>query len=275
VGDVVTLRDRLNWFEHRPLLGKGVAVTRSREQASGLVAKLTELGACCLEFPTIEIKPLDDYAPVDAAIDDLSANDWVVFTSVNGVKYFFDRMAKKGLDARAFAGLKVAAIGPATSEALLAKGIRSDFLPEKYVAESVVEGMLALGAGGKRILIPRAREAREVLPEKLAEAGAQVSVLPVYETILADQDPEDVLGMLDMGELSYLTFTSSSTVDNFFAKIPAEKLAPYKDALKIACIGPITAKTLEGYGFAPAVMPGEFTIPALVEALVADAQGGK
>jgi len=275
VGDVVSLRDRLNWFEHRPLLGKGVAVTRSREQASGLVAKLTDLGACCLEFPTIKITPLADYAPVDAAIDALSSNDWAVFTSVNGVKYFFDRLAKKGLDARAFAGLKVAAIGPATAEALLAKGIRSDFLPEKYVAESVVEGMLALGVAGKRVLIPRARQAREVLPEKLSEAGALVEVLPVYETILADQDPEDILGMLDMGELHYLTFTSSSTVDNFFAKIPAEKLAPYKDALKIACIGPITAKTLEAYGFAPTIMPEEFTIPALVDALAAAARGGK
>ncbi len=274
VGDVVTLRDRLNFFEKRPLLGKGVAVTRSREQASGLVARLTELGACCLEFPTIEIAPLADYAPVDAAIGRLGGYDWVVFTSVNGVKYFFERLDCLGLDARAFAGKRVAAIGPATAQALAGRGIKADFVPEKYVAESVVEGLLERGAAGARVLIPRARQAREVLPEQLAEAGAAVEVLPVYETVLADQDPEEVLGMLEMGELHYLTFTSSSTVDNFFAKVPAEKLAPYKDRLKIACIGPITAKTLESYGFAPSVMPEAFTIPALTGAIVADAKGG-
>ncbi len=272
VGDVVGLRDKLGWFEKRPLLGKGVVVTRAREQAGGLTRLLTDLGACVYEFPTIEISPLADYAEADAAVDSLSGYDWVIFTSVNGVKHFFERLAAKGLDARAFAGCRVAAIGPATAEALLGKGIRSDFTPNKYVAEAVVEGLLALGAAGKKILIPRARVAREILPEKLAEAGAEVSVLPVYETNLAGQDPMEVLNAVMEGDIAYVTFASSSTVENFFAKIKPEEFAPYADKVRLACIGPITAKTLEGFGFTPDLIPEEFTIPALAAAITADAR---
>jgi uroporphyrinogen III methyltransferase/synthase len=216
VGGVCGLHDKLGWFEKKPLLGKGVAVTRAREQASGLVRELGGLGARVYEFPTITIEPLDDYAEVDAQIGSLSGWDWCVFTSVNGVKRFFERMRAMGKDARAFAGVEMAAIGPATADALRERGIEPDFVPEKYVAEHVVEGLLARGVKGKRVLIPRAKVAREVLPEELAKAGAEVRVLPVYETRLSQQGPEVIEKALGAGELHYVTFTSSSTVDNFF-----------------------------------------------------------
>ena len=271
IGGVVTLHDTLAWFEKRPLLGKGVVVTRSREQASELVRLLAEEGARCFEFPTIAVAPLEDPDPVRVAIARLYEYDWVVFTSVNGVRSFFAEVDTMELDARVFAGIKLAAIGPATAEALRGRGLRPDYVPERFVAEAVAEGMRGLGVAGARILIPRAREAREVLPEKLTEAGAAVTVLPVYETRPADQDPEEILDALRSGQIHYLTFTSSSTVKNFFAQIPPETLRA-AGPVRIACIGPITAETLAGFGFTPDVTPSTFTIPALARAIIADAE---
>ena len=270
VGGVVGLHDKLGWFEHKALLGKGVVVTRAREQASSLLSELTELGACCFEFPTIEIAPLDDYAGVRQALAELTAYDWLVFTSVNGVKYFWRELAALGLDTRSLGGRKVAAIGPATAEALAERGVASDFVPEKYVAESVVDGLLALGIKGQKVLIPRAAKAREVLPEELTRAGCRVTVLPVYETRLASADPAEIVAALQQGEIQYVTFSSSSTVENFFAMIEPEVLRRNLGAAKLACIGPVTARTLEKFGFTAHIQPEEFTIPALVASLVAD-----
>lgn len=269
VGQVVQLHDTLNWFEKLPLHGRGVVVTRAREQASGLKDTLERLGAACYEFPTITIVPLKDYGPVQFAIEHLPTYDWVVFTSVNGVRHFWNQLDALGKDARALGAVQVAAIGPATAEALCERGIRPDFVPPKYVAESVVEGLLALGIEGKRVLIPRAKVAREVLPEELAKVAARVDVLPVYETVLTQEDGAEIVDLLEKGRLQYLTFSSSSTVDNFFALVPADTLRPYVgQSLKICCIGPVTAKTLEKYGFTPDIMPEDYTIPALVDALV-------
>ncbi|WP_320171306.1 uroporphyrinogen-III C-methyltransferase [Maridesulfovibrio sp.] len=271
VGGVCSLHDKLGWFEKRPLLNKGVVVTRAREQASGLVSTLGRLGACVYEFPTISITPLEDYSAVRKEIKALSGWDWLIFTSVNGVKHFFNQLDETGLDARAFAGLEIAAIGPATADALVAKGIKPDFVPEKYVAEGVVSGLLERGIKGKKVLIPRAKVAREVLPEELRKAGADVTVLPVYETGLADNDPGPVADALKAGKIHYLTFTSSSTVENFFNLIEPETFHKYKDAVKIACIGPVTTRTLEKFGFEPDIQPDDYTIPALVDVLVQEA----
>lgn len=274
VGGVCGLHDKLAWFEKRPLLGKGVVVTRAREQASGLVHRLAELGAHVYEFPTIAIEPLDSYEELENAILRLPMQDWVVFTSVNGVKFFWNQLHEIGLDARAFGGIQVAAIGPATAEALRGRGINPDFVPDKYVAEHVVAGLVERGIVGKKVLIPRAKVAREVLPEQLEEAGAHVRVLPVYETRLAQADAADVLAALDQGKLDYVTFTSSSTVDNFFELLDPDRLKEYRAAhpgkVRLACIGPVTAKTLEKHGFSPDLQPSDYTIPALVEALLAD-----
>ena len=180
VGKVVSLRDRLNWFEHKPLLGRSVVVTRAREQASGLAARLAELGAEVIQFPTIDIKPLDDSAEVDAAVRELKGYDWLIFTSANGVKCFWDRLEAQGLDARALSGLQIAAIGPATAQAVRVHGIAPDFVPEAYIAESVAKGLIEKGMDGKKVLLPRAREAREVLPEELRKAGADGIIFGGY-----------------------------------------------------------------------------------------------
>jgi uroporphyrinogen III methyltransferase/synthase len=273
VGQVCSLKSTLDWFEDRPLLGKGVVVTRAREQASGLVAVLDELGACVWEFPTIAIHPASDYTLAEKAILRLADYDWLVFTSVNGVYHFRDQLTGMGLDSRALAGARVAAIGPATADALRDMGINPDFVPPRYVAESVVQGMLEMGVKDAKVLIPRAAKAREVLPEKLAEAGAVVEVVPMYETRLGENDPEPVLAAIKAGEVDYITFTSSSTVENFFELIPAAEIAGRRDNLKLAAIGPITAKTLEaaGAGLKADIMPRDYTIDDLVLALVADA----
>ncbi len=268
VGEVVGLRDRLQWFEKRPLLGQGVVVTRAREQASALVERLEELGACCFQFPTIEIQPLSDTAPVQAAIESLSEVDWLVFTSVNGVSHFWAELYKAALDTRALSGCSVAAIGPATADALRERGLEPEFVPARYVAEEVVQGLLDKGVKGKRVLIPRAEQAREVLPRELQEAGARVEVLPVYRTVLAEQGAEEILEALEEGRIQCITFTSSSTVENFFRLLDPESLRPHVQAgLKLACIGPITAGTLEGFGYEAAIMPQEYTIPGLSAAV--------
>ncbi len=270
VGEVCTLKPKLDWFEERPLLGKGVVVTRAREQASDLSFLLGELGACVFEFPTISVEKLDDESALEQAVLSLARYDWIVFTSVNGVSFFFDKLFEVGLDARVLGGCQLAAIGPATAERLMELGLTPDFVPEKYVAESVVEGLIARGAAGKKVLIPRALAAREVLPEELRKAGATVDVVPVYRTSLAQNDPSEVLAALDEKTIDYMTFTSSSTVDNFFSLIPAETFKARAGGVRLAAIGPVTANTLKKHGFTADVEPFEYTIPGLVTALVMD-----
>ncbi|SHJ23282.1 uroporphyrinogen-III C-methyltransferase [Halodesulfovibrio aestuarii] len=268
VGNVVKLRDELNWFEQLPLRGKGVVVTRAREQASGMAKSLTKLGANVIQFPTIKIDPLADYSEVHAAIKSLNEYEWVIFTSVNGVKHFWNQLAVLGLDTRALGASKIAAIGPATADILREKGIEPDFIPEKYVAEGVVKGLLERGMDGSKVLLPRAKVAREVLPEELRKAGAQVDILPVYETRPAEEQREEVLELLKNGELSCVTFGSSSTVENFFDLVSPDLIKEHRSHVKLASIGPITTKTLERFGFTPDIEPEDYTIPALVDALV-------
>lgn len=269
VGEVVRLRDKLNWFEKRPLFGRTVVVTRAREQASDSAARFVAMGARVIQFPTIEITPLPDYAELDAALARLADYPWIVFTSVNGVRFFRERLNALGLDARALAASRVAAIGPATADAVRGLGIRPDFVPETYVAESVAEGLVKLGVKGVRVLLPRAKDARETLPETLREAGAVVDVIPAYETTPALARKDEVLAELEAGRIDCVTFGSSSTVRNFLAAVPAEALQRHPET-RLACIGPVTAQTLRSFGLCPTVQPGDFTVPALVRA-VADA----
>jgi uroporphyrinogen III methyltransferase / synthase len=180
VGKVVTLRDTLQWFEKRPLLGKRIVVTRARAQASDLIQELTQLGAECVECPTIEVVPPDSWTPLDNAIAEIERYQWLVFTSVNGVQFFFDRLFEKGLDARALGHLRTAAIGPATSQRLRQYGINTDILPQTYQAESVVEAFSKESVQGQRMLLPRAKEARVILPEELVRMGAEVDEIAAY-----------------------------------------------------------------------------------------------
>lgn len=276
VGEVVGLRDKLRWFEDRPLFGQRVVVTRSRSQASDLVAALADAGALPVEFPTIRVSPPSDgYAALDEAINRLRASDvpyydWVLFTSVNGVEQFFVRLGQAG-DVRDLRGIRLGAIGPATAAALTRRGLKLDFVPEEYRAEGIIEGLLGLGVAGQRVLIPRAREAREVLPEQLAAAGAEVDVVTAYETVPDTSGSGEMKEMLADGGIDVITFTSSSTVKNFVSLLDGYDLKQLPPKVTIACIGPVTADTARELGLRVDLVADKYTIPGLMEALVANA----
>jgi len=268
VGDVVSLRQTMQWFEDKPLVGQRIVVTRAREQASSLVDRLTELGAQCLEYPTIEVVGPDDWRPLDTAIDNLGTYDWLVFTSVNGVKYFFERLFNKGLDVRALGHLKTAVIGPVTKARLAEFGIIADILPESYRAESVVAAFADQDLRGKKILLPRAREARAVFPVELEKMGAAVDEITSYITRPVDSGAADLTADLQAGKVDLITFTSSSTVTNFKALLPAKGWRDLLAGTRIASIGPITTETAEKLGFDVDITADTYTIPGLCTAIV-------
>ena len=269
VGKVCQLHDELNWFEQRPLFGRRIVVTRAREQASGLAARLQELGAEVIEFPTIRIDPLSDESRLDQAVAELASYQWVIFTSVNGVRFFWKALRGQGRDARALASCRLVAIGPATASALEAHGLHADLVPEKYVAEGVVEALRKQGPLDKaRFLLPRAARAREVLPEALREAHAVVDVVPCYETVPEEAPRQEVLDRILAGEVDCVTFGSSSTVENFLSLVPAAVMKEHPSVL-LAAIGPVTAQTLAQHGLAAQIQPENYTIPHLVDALIA------
>ncbi len=272
VGEVVSLKEELNFFEKRPLLGSNVIITRARAQAGRLSSLLEKKGACCIEFPTIKIVPLTDYSPLKRAIEGLQRYDWLIFTSVNGVKYFFSVLHEMGFDTRRIGNTKVCAIGPATEKRLESFGIRADFVPPRYIAEEIAMGLRGKGIEGGSVLIPRAKRAREVLPRMLKEMGCKVEVIPVYETALEESGKEDIITLLEEKKAHYITFTSSSTVENFFNLIPVEivKKAVEEGITRIAAIGPITASTVEGFGLSVHILPSSYTIESLVEAIKRD-----
>lgn len=266
VGEVVNLREKLAWFDNRPLFGKKILVTRAREQASKLTAALEELGAQCIESPSIRIvEPQDNYAAIDAAIASLAQYDWLIFTSTNGVEHFFARLEQKGMDTRSLGKAKIAAIGVATANQLKEHGILADRIPAEFRAEGILEVLKDDIKAGMKVLIPRAQEAREVLPEKLRELGAVVEVAPVYQTIAGEADASAVKALLEAGKLDLVTFTSSSTVSNLLKIIGGD--AKLLANVKKACIGPITAKTCQDLAIEPDVVAEEYTIHGLVEAI--------
>jgi uroporphyrinogen III methyltransferase/synthase len=259
VGEVTRLRDQLSWFESRPLAGRSVAVTRARAQASGLTAWLRELGARVIEAPAIRILPIEGRAP------DLERYDLICLTSPNGVALLFERLAAAGLDARALAGATVAAIGPGTAAALAGHGIEADVVPERFVAEGMVEALA--GVNATRALIARAAEAREVLPQALRDRGIEVDELVLYETVAEPISPEV---LAEVAGADYLLFTSSSTV-RFF--VEAAGGASAAGGARTVSIGPVTSQALRDHGLEPAVEAERHDIDGLVEALLADAAG--
>ena len=268
VGEVVALREKLNWFETLPLFGKKVLVTRAREQASELSERLRALGAIPVEFPTIRILPPESWTDADHCIQQLIRYDWIIFTSVNGVKFFLDRVLVLGRDLRDLKGPRICAIGPKTAEALEALKVRVEFVPREYRAEAIFEGLKKEMLKDKNILIPRAKVARDVLPGELRKAGAVVDVVEVYQTILPKEDVTEVRKLLKKREVSAITFTSSSTVGNFMEMLGPEEARQLTAGIPVASIGPITAEKAKALGIKTAVMPAEYTIPALVRALV-------
>lgn len=268
VGEVVKLRQSLTWFDNvamKPLFGKRVLVTRARTQASKLTAALEEMGAECIEAPVIAVAdPRDGYQELDGAIDRLAEYQWIIFTSTNGVEHFWSRLEYKKRDARALYGKKVCAIGAATDQILAEHGIRADVVPTRYQAEGIVEALKNELAAGDNILIPRAAVARELLPAALSAAGANVDVVPAYETIMGDLAADDLNEQLKKGDIDVITFTSSSTVVNLLKIVPAVELLKN---VRLAAIGPVTAETMEKYGLRADIVAEEYTIEGLVESI--------
>ena len=271
IGEVVSLRETVDWFERRPLFGKRMVVTRTREQASELVSLLEENGADCLEYSTIHIEPVDDYSLLDHAVQNMNSYDWVLFTSLNSITYFFKRLKATGQDSRILAGCCIGAVGRATAEELLKHGIRADLIPEKFTGAGLAESLLANDMSGKHILLPRAEKAMETLPEMLEDAGASVTVAPVYRNVPPQGRKDELREELIDGNIELVTFTSSSTVTNFLTMIDAgneQELYELLDGVKIAAIGPVTAETVRKNGLTVDVQPDNYTIPDMVAAIV-------
>jgi uroporphyrinogen III methyltransferase/synthase len=265
VGEVVGLRATLRWFDRQPLFGKRVLITRTREQAGTLAAQLRERGALPIELPTIRTEPPVDWAAVDDALDRLASFAWVVFTSANGVRYFCERLWTRGQDLRALHQARVAAIGPATAEALAQWRLRADLVPTAYVAEAVIAALAPRLEPGQAVLLPRAEAVREALAAGLAAAGARVEEVAVYRTG-PDGDAERARELLASGQVDVVTFTSSSTAQNLVALLGDQAptlLAP----VRIASIGPITSATARDLGLKVTIEASEHTIPGLVAAL--------
>ena len=264
-GPVAARRDAISWLEHRPLHAKRVVVTRARAQASGVARTLTALGAEIVELPAIRIEPRIESADVRDAVESLHSYALVCLTSPNGVRLLFEAMSASGRDARALANAQVAAIGPGTALALRERGVIADVMPERFVAEALVEALAAVPVDGKPVLVARGAEAREVLPDALRARGAEVDVVALYETLREDPAPEAIEAAR---AADYVTFTSSSTVRNFLEVMGGRMPA----GARIVSIGPVTSETLREAGLTVHVEAERHDPEGLVEALLADAK---
>ncbi|NNF99565.1 MAG: uroporphyrinogen-III C-methyltransferase [Desulfobacteraceae bacterium] len=268
VGDVVTLRDRLKWFETRPLMGKCIVVTRARAQAGSFTARLAGLGAECYECPTIRVVPPEDWSPLDEAIAHLRDYHWLVFTSVNGVDFFFKRLFEKGKDARHLGNLRTAVIGPATQDRLQDFGLRADIVPETFRAESIIDAFKNERVTGQKVLLPRALEARPILPVELSAMGAQVNEVATYQTTMTTEGSDELLEKLKNRQIDMITFTSSSTVRNFCRMIPETDRHTLLKDIAIASIGPITTETAQTLGLNVSTEATDYTIDGLCCAIL-------
>lgn len=268
IGNVVNLRDELAWFDKKPLFGKTIIITRARAQASSLVSKLSKLGAYCVEIPTIKIQETKDKSHIKKAIKNIKQYDWLIFTSVNGVKFFFKTLFAKGYDTRTLGNLKCACIGPVTKKRLLDYGIVSDILPDSYVAESVINAFSNFEIKNKKILLPRAKNARTILPKELTKIGAIVDEVIVYEAKPDISEKEKLISMLENNEIDIVTFTSSSTVSNFISLIKPKDCNRLMKNVVTASIGPITCDTAKSFGIKTDIQAKEYTIEGLVNSLI-------
>ena len=263
VGDVVRMRESISWFEKKPLFGKRVIVTRAESSGRSLSDQLEELGAQVDDFPVIKFTAPRDYQPLDRAISEMESFDWILFTSANGVEWVVRRLMDTGRDIRALGPAKIGAIGPKTAAALEAMRLRVDYVPSEYVAEAVLTEFPE-DVRGKRILIARALEARQELPDGLRARGAEVTVVAAYETVTDESSAEPLRKRLLEEPVDVITFTSASTVTSFFSIIGDVEVP---DGVIAACIGPVTADAARAHGLTNIVMASEYTIEGLVEAL--------
>jgi len=251
----------------RPLSGRRVLITRPRDQAGRLAQLLEAYGAETVMLPAIEILPPEDWAPLDEALRALDGFRWVIFTSVNGVAAFRERLGVAGLDARRVTDLRVAAIGPETADAIRGAGIEPALVPAEYRAEGLVDALGSQVDPGDAVLVVRAAEARDVLPRALRARGVQVTVVPAYRTVLAPESGGGVRALLEARQIDAVTFTSSSTVRGFVALVGSTDVRCLLEGVVVAAIGPITAETAAEHGLAVSVMPHDYTVPALAEAI--------
>jgi uroporphyrinogen III methyltransferase/synthase len=264
IGAVAARRGALAWLERRPLHGRTVVVTRARAQASGLAATLRGLGAEVVELPAIRIESRVESEEVRAAAAAIDGYDLICLTSPNGVKLLFEALAVAGRDARALAGATVAAIGPGTARALAAHGITADVIPERFVAEALVEALADVEVEGRRVLVARAAAARDVLPDALRERGGAVDVVALYETV---REAPDDAAVKAAQAADYVTFTSSSTVRNLTEALGER----FPSAARIVSIGPITSSTVRDAGLEVTVEAERHDVEGLLAALLADA----
>jgi uroporphyrinogen-III synthase len=249
------------------LKGKRILVTRAAQQAGALADQLRALGATVIEIPSIEIRPPRSYEPLDRAIGNIARYDWLILTSVNGVQALLERVGHAGLSAEHLTKIKIAAIGPATRKVIESRGLKVAVMPKQYIAESVVEA-LRDQTKGKKVLLVRARVARDVIPEELRKAGAAVDVVEAYETVVPQASRERLRDLLSRpGQRPHaITFTSSSTAKNFLELLGAEN-KHLVTGVMLASIGPVTSKTLRDVGLGVHIEATEYTIPGLVTAL--------
>jgi uroporphyrinogen III methyltransferase/synthase len=266
VGEVVRLREKLSWFERLPLFGQRIVVTRAKGQADALASRLQALGALAIELPTIEIRPAADPAPLDRAIANLASYDWLIFTSANGVRFFLDRLDRSPVDLRSLRA-SICAIGPATRAAVEALHVKVDLMGAEYVAEGLLAAFAAHDLNGRRVLLPRAAVARDLVPVELRKRGAQVDVVEAYRTVVpqdAAQRAREIFAAPPAPD--WITFTSSSTVRNFVAIVDAGAQA--LAGVKVASIGPVTSRTARDLGIQVTAEARQFTIDGLVEAVL-------
>ncbi|MGD0883804.1 MAG: uroporphyrinogen-III C-methyltransferase [Thermodesulfovibrionales bacterium] len=272
IGEVVRLREKLKWYEHKPMFGHRVLVTR--EHATGF-ATLEDLGAEILEFPTIEIVPPSSYTELDAAIEKISTYTWLIFTSGNGVRYFLDRYLGLDRDIRDLKGIKICAIGTKTAAEIKRYGMKVDLIPDEFRAEGLIEtfarGFDQRSRGntllGMKFLLPRAEVAREIFPERVRELGGEIDVPVAYRAIRPELHGKRLKRFLQEGRITIATFSSAATFTNFIEIIGSEAYALLKDVI-IAVIGPVTAKAVEKAGLKVAIMPEEPTIEAMVAEII-------
>jgi len=266
VGGVVDLRDTLRWFDNKPLFGLGVVITRPERQADDLARLLLEQGANPISFPTIAIEPPDDWGELDKALKQLESYHWLIFTSANGVRFFFERLRQKEKDIRDLKGRKICCIGPATARQIEEKDIKVDMVPDEFIAEGILKSFSALDVRGKRFLLPRAAKARDILPEGLKKMGAMVDVVKTYRTVNSGRKKEEFMTLLEARAVDVITFTSSSTVEKFVEIMGKDFVVPPQ--VRVAYIGPVTASTAKKAGFQVDIEQKEYTMQGLVQALI-------
>ena len=267
IGKVVNLSMTLDWFPYGELAGKRVLVTRSRQQSSKLVESIEKLGGQAIEFPVIKVEKPDNYELIDSALDNLETYNWLVFTSPNGVNTFFQRLKDKGIDIRKLYPLKIAAVGKATAIEIENKGIFVDFIPKTYTTNELLNGLIEILSKDDRVLIARSDLANNELPEGIKAKGIMVTDAVIYKIVPDTSESEEIYKLIDDGNVDYITFTSSSTVQNFLNVLGKENLNKL-EGIKAICIGPVTEKTAKECGIKVFATADEYTIDGLLKTLI-------